>query len=155
MAANLESIEITGLGRDSSQGYLALIKISFAYSALEIIERDRAIMGRVSINHPKLASKLKSEHFEVLQKYLKNSAKTKALKSDLEKFLLGDSSVLVPVVRAIRNTMFHGVLTPHTVGRLIKGRLRVLEKLSLFAINEVNALGFEVFQGRKNMGGVK
>lgn len=132
MAANLESIEITGLGRDSSQGYLALIKISFAYSALEIIERDRAIMGRVSINHPKLASKLKSEHFEVLQKYLKNSAKTKALKSDLEKFLLGDSSVLVPVVRAIRNTMFHGVLTPHTVGRLIKGRLRVLEKVVAF-----------------------
>ena len=148
MAANLESIEVTGLGEESSQGYLALMKISFAFSALELIARDRAIRGRVSIKHSRLAAKLKTEHFSALQEYLKKSAKTKSMKNDLEKFFSGNSSDLIPVVRAIRNTLFHGVLTPHTGGRPTKARLKVFDELSSVVVKEVNALGLEVIQRR-------
>lgn len=149
MAANLESIEISGLGEDSSRGYLALMKISFAYSAFELIAKDKAIKGRVSIKHPRLASTLKTEHFRALQGYLKESARTKTMKADLEKFYAGNSTDLIPVIRAIRNTMFHGVLTPHTGGRPTKSRLKVFEELSNLVVDQVNAWGLEVIQGRK------
>ena len=149
MAANLESVQIANFSEESSRGYLALMKISFAYSALEIISKDKAIKGRIAIVNPRLANTLKSEKFRTLQEYLRGSAKTKTTRDELEKFFAGSSSDLIPVIRAIRNTMFHGVLTPHTGGTPTKTRLKALEALSTVTVTAVNNLGRAVIERRQ------
>jgi hypothetical protein len=149
LAANLESVQIANLSEESSRGYLALMKISFAYSALEIISKDKAIKGRIAIMNTRLANTLKSEKFCTLQDYLRESAETKTTRGELEKFFSGSSSDLIPVIRAIRNTMFHGVLTPHAGGTPTKTRLKALEALSAVTVTEVNNLGRSVIESRQ------
>ncbi len=148
MVDGMSGLKIDGLSDATARGYQSLIKIAFLYSALDLIRKDPAIRGQISIKNAKVAEALKVEEFRDLRDYLVSSAGSKSLKKDLENFFVGRSSDLLPVVRAIRNTMFHGALTPHAGGRPTLSRLKVYEELLTVVSSEVRRLGNVVIESR-------
>ncbi len=148
MVDGMSSLKIDGLSDATARGYQSLIKIAFLYSALDLIRKDPAIRGQISIKNAKVAEALKVEEFRDLRDYLVHSSDSSTLGQDLDKFFRGTSADLLPVVRAIRNTMFHGALTPHAGGRPTLSRLKVYEELLTVVGSEVRRLGNVVTESR-------
>jgi hypothetical protein len=148
MVDGMSSLKIDGLSDATARGYQSLIKIAFLYSALDLIREDPAIRGQVSIKNVKVAEALKAEEFRDLRDYLLHSSDSDTLREDLDKFFRGTSADLLPVVRSMRNTMFHGALTPHAGGRPTLRRLKVYEELLTVVSSEVRRLGNVVTESR-------
>jgi len=126
MAGQLENISLLDHSKDSENLYLHVMRISFAYSALESLEE---YMGK----------KVKLKNLELAKQIRLCSAKTKSflltqsgtkLENQLLKFFTSkNDSDLRHFCTAIRHSMFHGQFNPYSSGLNSKKGVLLMESI--------------------------
>lgn len=131
---SLRKLSIKDASAEMSDSYLQIIRVTMAYSALEILENAISARNQIKIVDDKLAAELRKPSnqklLEDLHKSIKGKESSKLHKS-LQNFIDAESEDLRPVVYAIRNLFSHGTLSANRL-RLLqsKSRRKLLENLA-------------------------
>jgi hypothetical protein len=138
LSSQIETISIHGYSTQSTTAYTELLRLSLAYSAIEVLNNIPVEVRIKSIKNPSCAEAFKSVKLEGLRDFLISNSGTK-LRNRLIKLVssVNDSDVL-PIVEAIRHCMFHGVLNPHRAKISSKASLEFIVELGFAAFTEMN-----------------
>lgn len=138
LSSQIETISIHGYSAQSSAAYTELLRLSLAYSAIEVFNNIPAEAKIRSIKNLGCAKAFKSVKLAGLRDFLISNSGTK-LRSRLNKLVssVNDSDVL-PVIESIRHCMFHGVLNPHRAKISSKASLEFIEELGFAAFTVMN-----------------
>lgn len=137
----------------TQHSYSVLIRLAFAYSALEavetIYEKDHRKEIRSPIQSPDLAEILRSSLMKDFMAGVALTITSKPLQQSFSDFASGDSNNVRPVVEATRHAVFHGTTSPSRLGLRASKRqtvISLLAKKTLEAANEA-FLGLHVIHG--------
>ena len=119
LAVGFVSMESVNISPNVSAGYDAALRVTLAYSALEVLESAIGCVNQVEVNSVACADGLRSERMIKLRDTLLREGKRdkKQLMRDLET-LYADNEIrdVRPAVERIRNQFSHGVFTPSAAG---------------------------------------
>jgi hypothetical protein len=115
-AGQLESIQAHGYGDKTVAIYTETLRISLAYSAFEQLIKIGGLSGIASVKIPSAAAKFRSSSFTKLRAQVLQ-ANDPSLRDQIQRLVDSRSaSDMLPVIKSIRHGMFHGVLTPGSLG---------------------------------------
>lgn len=138
MARQLTRIEFVGQSEISQEAYTAVLRLSLAYSALEILTKLLKPQS-IAVSNSDVANQIRNGRGKFLLTYfnsaLDDKRDGKVLRSLAHFQESTGSSDVRPVIEAIRHLTFHGVLNP-TVAKL----------RTKYAIFLVSALTESLFQ---------
>ena len=140
LAGQLESVSIHGYSSKTLMIYTAALRVALTYSAFEQLSSIPRLSGLASVRLPAAAVAFRSKTFDKFRVFvLSNSGPrlSKNLKTLSESS--GDSNVL-PIIEAIRHAMFHGSLTPGSIGFDSARGFQFLESLSQGLFKEMDRL---------------
>lgn len=111
MALEFESLSLSGTSKETSEAYVALLRVMLSYSALEVLESALGSKSQIAIFEDQLSSWFRQESQEFLVHELLKSATSKSLSGRLTAFRKFEHDDLRPMVEAIRNLMAHGTMS--------------------------------------------
>jgi len=114
LASNLSSLEIAKSTAEKSEAYLQLMRVTMAYSALEILEKALSARNQLHVIDENLAAEFRSAKHEVVLNELIESIHSKDNSAHYKNaiaFRDEKSDDLRPIVFAIRNLFCHGTLS--------------------------------------------
>jgi hypothetical protein len=118
VAANLRSLPLDGLSNATAESYFVLVKLSFAYSAVEALE---SLTGKNSleIEDPDFHEALAGGKLERFMRHLLEAARSQARSTgpELEPFLQSNPPKNIrAIVKHARHVVFHASITPSAIG---------------------------------------
>lgn len=118
MASGFIGISTSDMSENLNQAYFALVRISFAWSAMERLSKVLPSNYHVKVNNEALSKALTKGDFDQLLVSLKTIAKELDHSGRyLNKYGLGKRhSNLADLARSIRNSVFHASLNPTRAG---------------------------------------
>ncbi len=135
MAGQLESISLLDHSKDSENLYLHVMRISFAYSALESLEEY--LGKKVNLKNLELAKQIRLCSTKTKSFFLTQSG-TK-LENQLSKFFTFKSdSDIRHFCTAIRHSMFHGQFNPYSSGLNSKKGVLLMERVEKMLFTSMN-----------------
>jgi hypothetical protein len=138
-AGQFESVQVHGYSDKTTEIYSETLRISLAYSAFEQLVNVEGLSGISSVKIPAAANKFRSAQLEKLRSRVVR-ADNKKLVEQIERLINSKSSTdMLPVIKSIRHGMFHGALTPGSLGSS-KAVLTFLEDLSQGLFVEMDRL---------------
>lgn len=139
-AANLESINVYGMGEGTLLIYSAITKVAFSYSALEHLEQSLGIQGKPPIHALDLAKKVKLAMPNGITRVTDRMSLAQSLEARLNDFFKKENSSDVrPVIEQFRHSLFHGKFTPAGWGlKGIRRHEELLEGLAQVTLRKAN-----------------
>lgn len=126
----LRSTNLEGLGVGVSEGYFVMLKLSLAFSAVEMLARVISRKGQLGIQNEVVVKAINVGKFDKLIVATHNDNKrrfSKVDEADLQRWRnLPLDSDLTDFVYQCRNFIFHGSYTPTETGLASSARLRAL-----------------------------
>lgn len=142
MAGQLNGIQLLAHSEIAEVLYLHAIRISFAYSALESLEKY--LKMKVSLKNIELASHIRRDYLKA-NKFLLTQSDTK-LRNSLDKFLGSkNDSDLKPFVVALRHSMFHGQFNPSASGLNSVSGIALLNDIEKLLFTSMDKTSYPVF----------
>ena len=133
-AENFDTAKFRAMASDTELAYSGLMKVAFAYSAVEaveaIYEKKFTKSIRTPIVDPQLANLLRSPLMEDFLAGIALSITSKPLRLAFATFKSNNSNNLRPVVEATRHAVFHGQTSPSRLGLRTAKRQSVLDLLT-------------------------
>lgn len=113
----LRSTKIDGLSSATAEGYFVMLKLSLAYSSIEVI--NRSVINNLKVVSQSTAKMILAGKFDKLIDAMVKSPKVRDYKSaigDEWRASLQLDSDLLPFIRQARHLMFHGAFSPSEAG---------------------------------------
>lgn len=139
-ARELRSTRIQGLSPASAEGYFVMLKLSLAYSAIELIHP--AVVTNLVVTDSKVAAALIAGKFAKLIDAISNSSNGRDSKPEVTHAwaaLADDQTNLLPLIKHCRHLMFHGAFSPNETGMTLLSRQTLLLGLGLKALETADA----------------
>jgi hypothetical protein len=115
-AGQFEAVQVHGYSDKTTEIYSETLRISLAYSAFEQLLKVKGLSGISSVKIPAAANTFRSAQLEKLRSRVLR-ADSKKLVEQIQELIDSKSSTdMLPVIKSIRHGMFHGALTPGSVG---------------------------------------
>jgi len=118
-AKEFRDISTPSVSQQTKESYFVLLKLGLAYSAIETLEKLLENGRRVAVRDEAFTAGLESGEFTKFLAHLQDRARRNEYDSSkyLEKYLNPKRNVdLADFVRHSRNVVFHGSVTPHSIG---------------------------------------
>jgi hypothetical protein len=154
LASSLEGVTFQGMPEPAADAYASALGVALAYSALEAL--DTAIQQRGTrsvVGARKLARRYRSPSLLKLRSLLESTASPASLRTRLED-IAADSinDDVMPVVKALRHTVFHGDFTAYDAGaaksKLVRRFIKDLWEALLLSAD----VEFELYLDRQALG---
>jgi hypothetical protein len=142
-------MSFSGMGTEVSEGYSLLMKVALCYSALESLEStfvssQGSRLEFVKVIDADLANQFREEHLAKLMDDLYSTLTGKPIKRGFDAIRFSESSDVRPIAQAIRNAVFHPIVTPSGLQLASAKRKMALYQLSKAVIDQVD----NTFSGR-------
>lgn len=131
-----------GMPKATELAYSSLIRVAFAYSAIEAVEaiyeksQNKEIRSPIVV--PELADLLRSALMKDFMAGIALSITAKPLQKSFADFQSGDSPNLRPVVEATRHAVFHGKTSPSRLGLQAAKRRAILDLMTAQTLAAAN-----------------
>ena len=148
-AGQLDAVSAHGYRELTSKIYSEALRVGLAYSAFEQLLKLPTLKGVAAVRLPKSMSVFRSDACEKFRKLLVEGSEG-SLKDQLIGLVAsGQNQDVLPVIRATRHAMFHGALSPGSMGFSSAKGLRFLESLSQGLFVEMDRL-FAIYLNQIN-----
>lgn len=131
-ARELRSTRIQGLSPASADGYFVMLKLSLAYSAIELIHPK--VINSLVVTDVKVSAALKAGKFNKLVDAISDSSKATNSKPEVTHAWASESDSqtnLLPLIKDCRHLMFHGAFSPSETGLTAISRRTLLLGLGI------------------------
>jgi hypothetical protein len=138
-ARELRSTRIQGLSPASAEGYFVMLKLSLAYSAVELIHP--IVVNNMVVTDAKVATALRAGKFTKLIDALSKSTFDRGSKPEVTHAwanLADDQTNLLPLIKQCRHIMFHGAFSPSDTGLTALSRQTLLLGLALKSLESAD-----------------
>ena len=139
-ARELRSTRIHGLSPASADGYFVMLKLSLAYSAIELIHPT--VVNNLVVTDSMVAAALRAGKFTKLIEAISKSTNRRDQKPEVTKAWADDAvdhTNLLPLIKHCRHIMFHGAFSPNETGLNLLSRQSLLLGLALRALESADA----------------
>lgn len=139
-ARELRSTRIQGLSPALAEGYFVMLKLSLAYSAIELIHPT--VVNNLVVTDSKVAPALRAGKFTKLIEAISNSSNGHDSKPEVTKAWAADAdnqTNLLPLIKHCRHIMFHGAFSPNETGMTLLSRQTLLLGLGIKALESTDA----------------
>jgi hypothetical protein len=135
----LRSTKIDGLSSATAEGYFVMLKLSLAYSSIELI--NPSVINNLKIVSQSTAQMILAGKFDLLIDAMVKSPKVRDYKSAIDdewRASLQLDSDLLPFIRQARHLMFHGAFSPSEAGLTILAKQSQLLTLAEEALTQTD-----------------
>ena len=141
-ARNLESAPVSGLSKETSDGYFVMLRLSLAYTAIEMLDKATGNSHAIEIRSHKFTAALSAGFFDGLLEAIRKSTpanKKAKVEIQIEDLLSGNDTNcdLLVLMELSRHLMFHGAFSPNETSLVSSSRRRRL--VSLLAFDALDA----------------
>lgn len=144
-AGQIESVEMRAFTPHLVDSYTLVLRLSLAYSAYESLVAY-CTPRQLPIKDEHIAATLKSATCRKLKEFLIDGS-DKALRNELTAFFDSPGNKnLLPVIKALRHSMFHGQLTPTAAGLTAVPARKLLEDLERKFFEEMDSHSKKIFR---------
>ena len=151
LVSEIQGLKFHSLKGLTAEGYELALKVGLAHTALEALqnalEGDHVIVVR-DARASRILRGLRNTQFE---DFLVKSCKSRNLKARVEAMFASQKPMdLIPLVEAVRNSVFHGGFTPHSSMLTRNPDVRILfDLIYLLIIDKIEA---EILEQSKRIG---
>ena len=143
MAGQLEQVVLLDHSAEAQALYLHAMRIAFAYSALESLEKHQG--KSINIKNLEIANKLRLCSKKTREFFVTESRKK--LSNSLQKFFISkNDSDLKPFITALRHSMFHGQFNPHASGLNSKKGISLLTEIEQLLFKALELTSEPIFK---------
>lgn len=135
----LRSTKIDGLSSATVEGYFVMLKLSLAFSSIELIHPS--VLNSLKIFSQSTAQMILAGKFDKLIEAMAKSPKVRDYKSTIDaqwRASLQVDSDLLPFIRQARNLMFHGAFSPSEAGLTTLAKQSQLLSLAEEALSQTD-----------------
>lgn len=134
LLSEFSGVEFHSLKGNTAKGYEIALKLGLAHTALEALQNART--GHpIVIKNKQAARIVRSLRGSQFEDFLINSSRASGLKARIQQMFASQNLMdLLPLVEAIRNSVFHGSFTPYSAGYTRNAEIRLLMDLCFHLI---------------------
>ena len=146
----LGEVEMGTMRGHTAKGYEAGLRLALAETAIEAMESGLILNKGQFVIRDKHASRLiRSLRGSQFEEYLSISCKSDGLRANVHEVFASQKLVdLRPIVKALRNSVFHGAYTSHSIGFTSSKEVRLLLDYLFHIIVDQLEVEFDAYAAR-------